>query len=86
MDAETKETVVAGMGELHLEIYIERMLREYEVPVTSGAPRVRLFFFFFFFFFSSFALPFLSMRAARCPAAARRPAAARPLPARRPPR
>ena len=42
MDKETKETVVAGMGELHLEIYIERMLREYEVPITSGAPRVRL--------------------------------------------
>ena len=39
-DPETGETVVAGMGELHLDIYIERMRREYKANVTVGAPSV----------------------------------------------
>jgi elongation factor G len=39
-DAETGETVIAGMGELHLDIYVERMRREYRANVTVGAPSV----------------------------------------------
>ena len=39
-DPETGETVIAGMGELHLDIYIERMRREYKANVTVGAPSV----------------------------------------------
>ncbi len=39
-DEETGETVIAGMGELHLEIYIERIRREYRVEVEVGAPKV----------------------------------------------
>jgi elongation factor G len=39
-DAETGETIVSGMGELHLEVYLERMRREYKVPVDSSPPRV----------------------------------------------
>ncbi len=39
-DPETGETVIAGMGELHLDIYIERMRREYRANVTVGAPSV----------------------------------------------
>ena len=37
---ETGDTIISGMGELHLEVYIERMRREYNAEVTSGAPRV----------------------------------------------
>lgn len=37
---ETNETVIEGMGELHLEVYVERMLREYNAQVTTGAPMV----------------------------------------------
>ncbi len=37
---ETKETIIEGMGELHLEVYIERMRREYGASVTTGQPRV----------------------------------------------
>ncbi|MDA3970893.1 MAG: elongation factor G [Desulfobulbaceae bacterium] len=40
VDDETNETIIQGMGELHLEVYIERMKREYEAEVTVGAPRV----------------------------------------------
>ena len=39
-DPETGETVIAGMGELHLDIYIERMRREYKAKITIGAPSV----------------------------------------------
>lgn len=39
-DKESGETVVSGMGELHLEIYIERMKREYKVPIVVGPPQV----------------------------------------------
>ena len=39
-DEESGETVVSGMGELHLDIYIERMRREYAVDVIVGAPQV----------------------------------------------
>lgn len=37
---ETSETIISGMGELHLEVYIERMRREYDANVSTGAPRV----------------------------------------------
>ena len=39
-DPESKETILSGMGELHLEVYIERMAREYDVDCTVGQPRV----------------------------------------------
>jgi len=39
-DDETGETVIAGMGELHLEVYVERIKREYGVEVEVGAPKV----------------------------------------------
>jgi elongation factor G len=39
-DPETKETIIAGMGELQLEVYVERMKREYEAEVQTSAPRV----------------------------------------------
>ena len=37
---ETKETIIQGMGELHLEVYVERMRREYNAAVTTGQPQV----------------------------------------------
>jgi elongation factor G len=40
VDHETGETIIQGMGELHLEVYVERMKREYKAEVTTGAPRV----------------------------------------------
>jgi len=39
-DDETGETVIAGMGELHLDIYVERIRREFKVDVEVGAPKV----------------------------------------------
>jgi elongation factor G len=39
-DEETRETIICGMGELHLDIYVERMRREYKVEVNVGAPKV----------------------------------------------
>ncbi len=40
VDHETGDTIISGMGELHLEVYIERMRREYNAAVTTGAPQV----------------------------------------------
>ncbi len=39
-DPETNQTVIAGMGELHLEILVDRMLREFKVEANIGAPQV----------------------------------------------
>ncbi len=39
-DQETNEVLIAGMGELHLDIYVERIRREYKVNVEVGAPKV----------------------------------------------
>ncbi len=39
-DEETNETIIEGMGELHLDVYVERMRREYAAVVTTGKPRV----------------------------------------------
>ncbi|NNK58766.1 MAG: elongation factor G [Desulfofustis sp.] len=40
VDHETGETIISGMGELHLDVYIERMKREYSAAVDVGAPQV----------------------------------------------
>lgn len=40
VDPETNQTVIAGMGELHLEILVDRMLREFKVEAHVGAPQV----------------------------------------------
>jgi elongation factor G len=40
VNAETGDTVISGMGELHLEVYVERMRREYQAEVTTSPPRV----------------------------------------------
>jgi elongation factor G len=39
-DAETGQTIIAGMGELHLEIIVDRMMREYKVEANVGKPQV----------------------------------------------
>ena len=39
-DEETGQTIIAGMGELHLEIIVDRMLREFKVEATVGKPQV----------------------------------------------
>ena len=40
VDEESGETVISGMGELHLDVYVERMKREYNAEVETGAPQV----------------------------------------------
>ena len=40
VDSESNQTIIKGMGELHLEVYIERMRREYKCEVESGMPHV----------------------------------------------
>jgi len=39
-DEETEETIIAGMGELHLEIMVDRISNEFKVPITVGEPSV----------------------------------------------
>ncbi len=39
-DTETGQTIIAGMGELHLEIIVDRLLREFKVEANVGAPQV----------------------------------------------
>jgi elongation factor G len=41
VDAETGDTLISGMGELHLEVYIERIKREFNAEVKTGAPQVK---------------------------------------------
>ena len=40
VDDESNQTIIQGMGELHLEVYIERMKREYKAEVETGMPQV----------------------------------------------
>ena len=40
VDQESGETIISGMGELHLEVYIERMKREFNAEVVTGMPQV----------------------------------------------
>lgn len=40
VDNDSKETIIQGMGELHLDVYLERMRREYKVDILAGAPQV----------------------------------------------
>ncbi|RPJ44003.1 MAG: elongation factor G, partial [Candidatus Latescibacterota bacterium] len=40
VDEESGETIISGMGELHLDVYVERMRREYNVEVETGQPQV----------------------------------------------
>lgn len=40
VDAESKQTIIKGMGELHLDVYVERMRREYNCEVETGKPEV----------------------------------------------
>ncbi|MFW5717910.1 MAG: elongation factor G [Spirochaetota bacterium] len=40
VDPESQETIIQGMGELHLDVYVERMRREYKAEVETGAPQV----------------------------------------------
>ncbi len=41
VDPETGDTIISGMGELHLEVYIQRIKREFGAEVTTGAPQVK---------------------------------------------
>ncbi len=40
LDEETGDTLICGMGELHLDVYVERMRREYDADVQTGMPKV----------------------------------------------
>jgi len=40
VDDESNQTIIQGMGELHLDVYVERMKREYKAEVKTGAPQV----------------------------------------------
>lgn len=40
IDPESQQTIISGMGELHLDIYVERMRREYKVDCETGQPQV----------------------------------------------
>ncbi len=40
IDPESNQTIIQGMGELHLDVYLERMRREYKAEVTTGPPQV----------------------------------------------
>jgi len=40
VDPETNQTIIQGMGELHLEVYIERIKREYKAEIKTGKPQV----------------------------------------------
>jgi len=40
LDAETSETIICGMGELHLDVYVERIRREYNSEIETGMPKV----------------------------------------------
>ena len=40
IDEESAETIISGMGELHLDVYVERIKREYKAEVETGAPQV----------------------------------------------
>ncbi|MDC7124780.1 MAG: elongation factor G [Spirochaetales bacterium] len=40
VDPESNQTIISGMGELHLEVYVERMKREYKAEVITGQPQV----------------------------------------------
>ena len=41
-DIDSGQTIIAGMGELHLEIIVDRMMREYKVEANVGKPQVEL--------------------------------------------
>jgi len=40
VDPETNDTIIKGMGELHLDVYLERMRREYSIDLETGPPQV----------------------------------------------